>query len=150
MHLIDTFIILPELRNTLHTYFDLTTSYKSFTSLKEVTLRHFLQHLSGIFILSVVVIYIAFAGGYQLNEQGARAVGMGGAFVARASDPSAIYYNPAGLAFQKGTNILLGTNIITPSMKFKGVGIMDTLGGEASTKTILLIPVNLYGINSNQ
>jgi len=28
-------------------------------------------------------------GGYQLNEQGARAVGMGGAFVATASDPSA-------------------------------------------------------------
>lgn len=33
---------------------------------------------------------------------GARAVGMGGAFSAVANDSSAIYWNPAGLAFQEG------------------------------------------------
>jgi hypothetical protein len=36
---------------------------------------------------------------------GARALGMGGAFVGVADDGNAIYYNPAGLAFVEGNNI---------------------------------------------
>src|SRR6266536_233270 len=35
-------------------------------------------------------------------ELGTRATGMGGAFVAVASDGSALFYNPAGIAFQPG------------------------------------------------
>ena len=50
-------------------------------------------------LLVLVVLIIcgasAFAGGYQLNEHGARAMAMGGASVAQASDGSAIYFNPA-------------------------------------------------------
>ena len=37
-------------------------------------------------------------GGYFAGAQGARAAGRSGAFVARADDPTAIMYNPAGLA----------------------------------------------------
>ncbi|MEA4884047.1 MAG: PorV/PorQ family protein [Clostridia bacterium] len=36
---------------------------------------------------------------------GARALAMGGAFVAVADDGTAVYYNPAGLAFVKGHNV---------------------------------------------
>ncbi len=36
---------------------------------------------------------------------GARALGMGGAFVAVADDANAIYYNPAGLALIEGRNV---------------------------------------------
>ncbi|MBS1859156.1 MAG: outer membrane protein transport protein [Acidobacteria bacterium] len=39
---------------------------------------------------------------FTIMELGARATGMGGAFVAVASDGSALYYNPAGIAFQPG------------------------------------------------
>ena len=42
-------------------------------------------------------------------ELGARAATLGGAFVARVDDVSAIFYNPAGLAFLSG--IRLKTNI---------------------------------------
>ena len=38
-------------------------------------------------------------------EAGARALGLGGAFAARADDPSALFHNPAGLAFQKGVRL---------------------------------------------
>ena len=39
---------------------------------------------------------------FSFHEPGARAAGMGGAFTARADDITAIFYNPAGLAFLGG------------------------------------------------
>lgn len=39
-------------------------------------------------------------GGWNNTLMGARAIAMGAAFAGVADDPSAIYYNPAGLAFQ--------------------------------------------------
>ncbi len=69
-------------------------------------------------VVSILATGTLFAGGYQLNEQNARAVGMGGAFAATASDPSAIYFNPAGLAFQDGFNVLGGINFIQPYSSF--------------------------------
>lgn len=62
----------------------------------------------------------AFASGFALPEQGAKAVGMGGAFVATADDPSAIYYNVAGLAQQRNAEFLVGGTAITFSNQFTG------------------------------
>ena len=41
------------------------------------------------------------AGGLYVFDRGARALGMGGAFVASPDDPSALWYNPAGLIESK-------------------------------------------------
>lgn len=49
------------------------------------------------------------ASGFRNFELGARAATLGGAFVARVDDASAVFYNPAGLAFLSG--IRLKTNI---------------------------------------
>lgn len=49
------------------------------------------------------------ASGFRNFELGARAATLGGAFVARADDVTAVFYNPAGLAFLSG--IRLKTNI---------------------------------------
>src|SRR5947209_1794808 len=69
--------------------------------------------------LSVIVASgSAFASGFALPEQGAKAVGMGGAFVATADDPSAIYYNVAGLAQQRTAEFLVGGTGITFSNQF--------------------------------
>jgi long-chain fatty acid transport protein len=54
----------------------------------------------------------AWAGGIELDEQSARAVGTVGAQTAVADDPSAIFYNPAGLAFQKGLGLQANGNLI--------------------------------------
>ena len=40
---------------------------------------------------------IASAGAFAVIENGAKAQGMAGAFVGHADDPSAVWYNPAGL-----------------------------------------------------
>ena len=52
------------------------------------------------------------AAGFAFQDQGGKAAGMAGAFVAQASDPSAIYYNPGGLALmEKKKAISAGTSL---------------------------------------
>ncbi|HAL87456.1 MAG TPA: aromatic hydrocarbon degradation protein, partial [Deferribacteraceae bacterium] len=53
----------------------------------------------------------AFASGFAINEQGAKALGMGGAFAAQADDPTAVYYNPAGITQLEGTQVSLGFSL---------------------------------------
>ncbi|HCA82036.1 MAG TPA: hypothetical protein DEP53_20085 [Bacteroidetes bacterium] len=93
--------------------------------------------------LAVVVVLMvcgasAFAGGYQINEHGARSLAMGGAFVAQASDGSAMFFNPAGLAFQKGFKVYLGTTLIMPSSTFKSATKETKMVDQTFT------PINLY------
>ena len=54
----------------------------------------------------------SFAAGFRLPEAGAKAMGMGFAFTAQADDPSAIYFNPAGLTQLKGQNVMLGVTYV--------------------------------------
>ena len=42
---------------------------------------------------------------------GGRAVGLGGAFVALASDPSGLYYNPAGIVDSRHHSVQISTNL---------------------------------------
>jgi long-chain fatty acid transport protein len=71
------------------------------------------------FLLSVLVLAVPrlVADEFTFYETSARAAGMGGAFTARADDASALFYNPAGLAFQGGirlkTNLLFGRRTVT-------------------------------------
>ena len=48
------------------------------------------------------------ASGFGYYEHGAKATAMAGAFVGRADDVTAVFYNPAGIAFLEGTNIHFG------------------------------------------
>src|SRR5438128_9949191 len=62
----------------------------------------------------------AFGSGSSIFEQGAKAVAMGGEFAATADDPSAIFYNVAGIAQLRRTEVLFGTTAITFSNQFRG------------------------------
>jgi long-chain fatty acid transport protein len=55
-----------------------------------------------VFLLAVTGFQSLGAQGFRNFELGTRAATLGGAFVARADDVSAVYYNPAGLAFLPG------------------------------------------------
>jgi long-chain fatty acid transport protein len=68
-------------------------------------------------IVSVLLVLLftastSFAAGFRLVEGGVKAMGMGFAFTAQADDPSAIYFNPAGLTQLKGQNIMLGVTYV--------------------------------------
>jgi long-chain fatty acid transport protein len=67
-----------------------------------------------------------FAGGFQLNENSARALGMGDAFTGIADDPSAIYFNGAGLTQLTGVNFMIGSTLIAPVFSFKNTGPLAT------------------------
>ncbi len=60
------------------------------------------------------------AAGFAIFEQGSRAMGFGGAFAGLADDPSAIFYNSAGIAFLKGTQVYAGGTAIHPVFEFTG------------------------------
>ncbi|HXK48970.1 MAG TPA: outer membrane protein transport protein [Clostridiales bacterium] len=74
--------------------------------------------------LLMVISMSAFANGLSLNSIGSKAFGMGGAFVALADDPSAIHWNPAGMAGQKNSVMLFMTDVIPmPVYKLDAYGI---------------------------
>jgi long-chain fatty acid transport protein len=52
--------------------------------------------------------------GFLIYEHGAAAQALGGAFVAVADNPSAIWHNPAGIAWLTGTQMSMGATFIVP------------------------------------
>ncbi|MBM4300804.1 MAG: hypothetical protein FJ121_04630 [Deltaproteobacteria bacterium] len=89
-------------------------------------------------LLSLVVIgpTTSTAGG---PIHGAKAAGMGTAFVAVADDPSAILHNPAGLANLKGTNLYGGGTAVILSSEFK-----SPEGGRERTGFQVFLPPHFY------
>lgn len=80
----------------------------------------------------------ATAGGFALFEQGARSMGMAGAFTAQANDPSAIFHNAAGIAFLKGRQLYAGGAVLPPRTTFTG---SDPFTGAAVTERTEDLPV---------
>jgi long-chain fatty acid transport protein len=80
--------------------------------------------LSRFSLLVVAAVFLtnaaAFGSGYSIFEQGAKATAMGGAFAATADDPSAIFYNVAGIAQQRRAAFLIGGTAITFGNEFRG------------------------------
>ena len=62
------------------------------------------------------------AAGFALIQQGTAAMGQGNAFVADASDASAIFYNPAGLNQLKRAQVYVGSFLNYPDRNFSGGG----------------------------
>lgn len=83
-----------------------------------------------------------FAGGFQLNEHGAKAMGMGGAFTAVANDPTAVYWNGAGLTQLWGTNFVVGGTAISPASSFRGITPQIT---EYKTDDQVFFPPHFFG-----
>jgi long-chain fatty acid transport protein len=62
----------------------------------------------------------AWGAGFALVQQGTAAMAQGNAFVAEASDASAIYYNPAGLNQLKGPQFYQGLFLNHPDREYSG------------------------------
>jgi long-chain fatty acid transport protein len=89
-------------------------------------------------VLSVFLLpLVAFAGGFAVNEQGAKATGMANAFAAQADDPTAVYFNPAGIVQLEGTQVSIGSSFVIPNAKFESsatdpAGIRGTSPGQTT------------------
>jgi long-chain fatty acid transport protein len=85
--------------------------------------------------------------GFALFEQGSRATALGGAFVAQADDPSAMFYNPAGNAFNEKLTFYGGAfGIIRPTAEFTGSSPYPGDGYTAKMSNPLYFIGNGYGV----
>ncbi len=95
------------------------------------------------FALSGMLAVEAVAGGFQLNEHGARAMAQAGAFVARASDGSAVFFNPAGLAFQDQISVYGGVTAVIPTVSFYGP-LQNNTNAKTQAPNQFFSPINAY------
>ncbi len=73
----------------------------------------------GVLLLAAMMVMAVaqsgFGAGFALYEGSARGNALGGAMVGRADDPSALFYNPAGITQLPGMQFMAGTTFIMPT-----------------------------------
>ncbi|HXI12175.1 MAG TPA: outer membrane protein transport protein [Thermoanaerobaculia bacterium] len=108
---------------------------------------NFRLRLSVVSLLALLPASIALGSGFSIFEQGAKATGMGGAFAATADDPSAIFYNVAGIAYQRKVAAMVGGTIINFENQFEGAGDDAlTSGRREFFARHTFIPPNAYAV----
>ncbi|MFQ6082207.1 MAG: OmpP1/FadL family transporter [Candidatus Aminicenantia bacterium] len=102
-------------------------------------------------ILMVLMVFgisgFTFGGGFLIYEHGAAAMAQAGAFVARTYDPTAIFHNPAGIAWLDGTQISVGTTLIVPkgSLELPNYSLLDpTWPGSVDQEGQIFYPSTFY------
>lgn len=100
-----------------------------------------------ILLCGIALTASAHAGGFQLNEHGARAMAQAGAFAARANDPSAIFFNPAGLSYLRGAHIMAGATFIAPVNSYYGPSNLNS-NEQWDMEKQVFYPPNLYITNT--
>jgi hypothetical protein len=68
--------------------------------------------------LALVIATVCQGAAFSITELGARAAGMGTAFVGKADDRSAPFYNPTGIAFQPGTHLEMDNSVVVGLFRF--------------------------------
>ena len=89
------------------------------------------------------VVSSAHAGGFRILDQSASAIGQSGAFTAQADDPSALFFNPAGMTQLHGIQTSFGTLLVGGSTMFtspSGATAQGDFGGTVATPP----PSNYY------
>ncbi len=67
----------------------------------------------------ILVPATASAGGFDVGENGPRAMGRGGAYAASVAEPSALYYNPAALTRIRGLAATVNLNLMAADVEFQ-------------------------------
>lgn len=101
-------------------------------------------HTAIIFAVLVLGAESVRGAGFLIYEAGAKALGMGGAMTAQADDPSAIFFNPAGLTQLGGTQVYAGFSLIFTGLEFAGVDPDPGFGTFEETGNQLFTPINAY------
>ncbi|MFP5246352.1 MAG: OmpP1/FadL family transporter, partial [Thermoanaerobaculia bacterium] len=103
--------------------------------------------MAAVLSMTCVLAASAFGSGFLIPEQGAKASAMAGAFAATADDPSAIFYNPAGIAQQRDTAVYAGSTIINFTNEFTGDPSSPvTAGVEAKYNRHTFNVPNMYAV----
>lgn len=68
--------------------------------------------------LAIGAATLCYGSAFSISEMGSRATGMGTAFIATADDGSALFYNPAGIAFQPGVHMQMESTVVVGLFRF--------------------------------
>jgi long-chain fatty acid transport protein len=82
---------------------------------------------------------LARASGFELVEQSPAGVAMVGAQTAVADSPSAIFYNPAGMAFQRGLAVEAGTIVLRSDVNVHAPDGTPNGGGTMALPAVYLV-----------
>jgi len=100
--------------------------------------------LAGILLLTTAPVSGA---GFGLFEHGTKAMGMASAFTAQADDPSAMFFNAAGIAFQHERNFMLGvTYIFATEAEFEGAAPYPGPGVSEEQESLSEFPPHFYWV----
>jgi long-chain fatty acid transport protein len=86
---------------------------------------------------------IVFAGAFRVFDHSASGTAQGGAFVAQADDPSAVYFNPAGMTQLSGFQTSAGTLLLGGSTRFTSISGAST-SGDFGGAVAYPLPSNFY------
>lgn len=101
------------------------------------------RSITGTGILLAVSAVDALAVGYRLPNQDPEGIARGNAYTATADNPSAIYYNPAGICQLEGQQISLGCYFISTNVDYRSAS------GETASTAAEIQPVpQLYYVYS--
>lgn len=90
--------------------------------------------------LGLCAVSEAFGLGSRIANQDAEAVARGNAFTATADNPSAVYYNPAGIRQFKGTHLRMGSYLTTVESEYRSPS-----GTTSSTKDKYAMVPQMFG-----
>ena len=92
------------------------------------------KSLSSIFLMGIMLSRLG-AVGYRLPNQDPEAIARGNAFAATADNPSAIYYNPAGITQSAGQQVSVGIYAVSPGVTY------TSPSGETTKANSDLLPI---------
>lgn len=111
-------------------------------------------HLPGLSLgLALLTPSLALAGGFEVPDRGARALGRGGANTVGAVDGTALHYNPGALAKQRGTRLTYNHALIWHDTRFARAPV--SFGPDAGTtfdevrNDRSLFPLGLFAVVSS-
>jgi long-chain fatty acid transport protein len=106
-----------------------------------------LTRLGAFLALGVLAAAPGFAAGFSIFEQGSKAMGMGGAFTAQADDPTAMFHNAAGLAFQDERAFRAGFTYVTSTVAdFEGADPFPGADARGEQTTLQQFPPHAYWV----
>ncbi len=112
-----------------------------------------------VFLVLLIALTAVFAGNRawasalsKPSPVGARAIAMGGAYVAVADDPMAIYWNPAGITQLKGTCMSIGFDSTIPGLSYHPYLPTDPTGASTTTERaqVEFLPAPSFGVTTDR
>ena len=109
-----------------------------------ISIEEKILRLLGLAALMLAATVPAQASGFLIFEHGTKAMGMAGASTAQADDPSALFHNAGGIAFQNKRDFYLGGTLVTGQADFSGAPPFPGAGVTEQTEDLSELVPHFY------